>query len=226
MSTPGARAAEQSPRGPACRLAGRAPCAGSRCGRSGRRRPSATGAGRGEVLGVEAVRDRDARARASSGNARTRRARLLRVHDDGGRRREHVPHPPQVAPPVEPARIDLHLVERPGIAEVGDPRARRAAPAMRAATGAGLEGRHRGVHEFTPTPRARRPRRPAPTSGRRPPAGRASAPRGHARPRDGPGGSASILRTVVPAGTSEASESSAGVQRLPSTRGPVTTTGS
>ena len=77
-----------------------------------------------EVLGREAVRDRDdgpvrelgERCRAA---ARTASGVLITIAAAVPQLRAH---PRQVAPAVERARVDHHLVERPRVAEVGHPR--------------------------------------------------------------------------------------------------------
>ncbi len=100
----------------------------------------------GEVARVEAVRDGDD-GRGHLGELPDEARSLLRVHDDRGRRGEELPHAAELAAAVEPARVHLHLVERPRIAEVGDPR--NAEPRGDAGGDeARLERRHRRVHQI------------------------------------------------------------------------------
>lgn len=76
-----------------------------------------------EVGLVEAVRDRDHEA-----GAKLRELPLdplgcfMRVHDDGVRSPEQFPHPSEIDAPMELRGVQPHLVERPGVLKVGDPR--------------------------------------------------------------------------------------------------------
>ena len=203
----------------------RAPCAGSRRGRSGRRRPSAAAPARRSRAGRSRSGSRRPGAVSSGKRARTLAA-SSGVHDDRGRRCERAAASRASSRrAVEPARIDLHLVERPRIAEVGDPR--HAEPRRDAA--------RRPRRTRTATSR-RRPGRPVPLRAL------ASAPCSHQRknsllaaepalqpaaePAGRTGRRARDPADVVPAGTSAASDVVRGVQRLASTPGPVTTTAS
>ena len=121
MSSP----ADTAAKAPGARAAGdaaaRARCAGSRCGRCGTSR-RLRGAGSARSRPVETVRDRDDRRASSSGNATQETIDgFRRAHDDRGCRAEERAHPPAVKPPMEHRRVDHHLVERPGIPEIGDP---------------------------------------------------------------------------------------------------------
>src|SRR5579885_18009 len=75
----------------------------------------------GEVGAVEPVRDRRDGRRRFAEQRPDPRGGLRRVRHDGSRGPEQPPHPHQLAPPVERARIDGHLVESPRVAKVGDP---------------------------------------------------------------------------------------------------------
>ena len=140
-----------------------------------------------EVLGGEAVRDRDDRAcRASSGNALASRrctasGVLITI---AAAVRERATHPREVAPTVQRARVDHHLVERPGIAEIGHPRLSEPPREL----GAG-EGRVVGLHpdvdqvDVGTVPARRGQCCPRSTSATTAGAGTASARRVHASAR-------------------------------------------
>ena len=77
----------------------------------------------GEIVGIKSVRDRD-HDPAAELRERVQHAghSLGRVHDDGCRLPQRRPHTAAVGDPVCRRRIAPHLVERPRVLEVGDPR--------------------------------------------------------------------------------------------------------
>ncbi len=101
-----------------------------------------------ELTGVEAVRDRQHGLVAELGRMPQQLlGRLRRVHDDRRGRRQNAAHGPELEPAVSPRGEDEPVVERPGIAEVGDPRRAGLRRDARCGPG-GLERRHRGVDDI------------------------------------------------------------------------------
>ena len=219
MSTPGRRRrARAAPTAPSTRR--RARCGGSRVD-DPERIVSPLSAG---------PRNPRRRSRLGSGSPAYPRARecgdpaggLLRVRDDRGGHAQDAAHASPVGPPVDAAWIDLHLVERPRVAQVGDPGTARLA-AIRAAAAPDSKGSSTRTRSAgPPPPPSRCP--PPPAEERVLQAEPAIRP-----PRQPPaegGGCVGSLRTVVPGATSCSSERSTGVQRLSSKPGPVITIGS
>ena len=180
-----------------------------------------------EVERVEAVRDRvDRRVSKLGKRLADTRCGFWRVHDDRARRRERRAHSRELAAPVQGARVDHHLVERPRIEQVGDPRlsgdARQPGSWLRAVVWLHLDvdqvGRLRQVASAVFTPfhhhcvhaSGRRSQRFS--DARAPVAGNGS----------GPG----TRCTSVSCGISSPSVSSAGVHLLRAVPGPARQTGS
>ncbi len=101
--------------------ASRARCADIRCGRCGSR-SSAAAERAGEVRGVEAVGDHDDQLGPELGKAPRRAARSLGgAHHDRGGGAAGARRIAAARAAMQRRRVHQHLVERPWVAEVGDP---------------------------------------------------------------------------------------------------------